>query len=301
MNNTLTEAGKDKDKTTEVKPDTYSNQNISQPEGKGQEKTAGERERAGGKDTISEYENTTAIGRGDKYTGTVPEKTESESRNEGEPEERNSGSGKATGSHEDRVGSKEPDNSLNAVERQEPEPEKTSENTQGSRDTSFGSDTMDTTEKSVTKDKGQWEKERKELQVNGKRDPDKVVPNDTKLRAAGGEVENTVEAFNAQVTENNTVTFETKERQTSNNSIGSPDKRRVIPARVNVTQYTMYRAGGEESGGTVRKSPKKEDKKEKDPTEKEDKAKEREKEANQSFRGETLGAEILNDCCLRHL
>ncbi|CAG02378.1 unnamed protein product [Tetraodon nigroviridis] len=130
----------------------------------------------------------------------------------------------------------------------------------------------------------------KELQVNGKRDPDKVGPNDTKLRAVGGEVENTVEAFNTDYTENNTVTFETKERQSSNNSIRSPDKKRV-PARVNVTQYTMYRAGGEESGGTVRNSLKKEDNKEKDPTEdgrreleKEDKAKESEREANESFR-----------------
>lgn len=305
MNNTLTKAGKDKDTTTEAKPDTYSNQDIIQTEEKGQEKTAGERERVGGKDTISGHENTTAVGRGDKYTGTVPEKTESEGRHEGEPEEGNSG--KATGGSEDRVGSKEPDNSLNAVERQKPELGKTSENTQGSRDTSSGSDKMDTTEISVTKDKGQWEKERKELQVNGKREPDKVGPNDTKLRAAVSEAENTVDAFNAEVTENNTVTFETKERQTLNNSIGSPDKRRVTPARVNVTQYTMYRGGGEESGGTVRKSPKKEDNNEKDPTEdrrreleKEDKAKEREKEANQSFRGETLGGEILNDSCRRH-
>lgn len=288
MNNTLTKAGKDKDKTTEAKPDTCRNQNISQSEEKGQGKTAGERERVRGKDTISGQENTTAVGRGDTFIRTVPEKTE--------PEERNGGSGKATGGSEDRVGSREPDNSLNAVEPREPEPGKTSESTQGSRDTRFGSDKTDTTEISVTKDKGQREKERKELQVNGKPDPDKVGPNDTKLRAAGGEVDNTVEAVNAEVAENNTVTAETKERQTSNNSIGSPDKRRVVPARVNVTQYTMYRAGGEESGSTGRKSPKKEDKKEKDPTEdrkdeleKEDKAKEREKEANQSFRGETLG------------
>lgn len=269
-----------------MKPDTSRNQNISQSEEKGQGQTAGERERVGRKDTISGQENTTAVGRGDTFIRTVPEKTE----------ERNGGSGKATGDSEDRVGSREPDNSLNAVEPREPEPGKTSESTQGSRDTRFGSDKTDTTEISVTKDKGQLEKERKELQVNGKRDPDKVGPNDTKLRAAGGEVDNTVEAVNAEVAENNTVTAETRERQTSNNSIGSPDKRRVVPARVNVTQYTMYRAGGEESGSTGRKSSKKDDKKEKDPTEdrkdeleKEDKAKEREKEANQSFRGETLG------------
>lgn len=291
MNNTLTKAGKDKDKTTEAKPDISTNLNISQSGEKGQGKTAGERERVGGIDAISGRENTTAVGRGDTHTGTVPEKTE--------PEERNGESGKATGGSEDRVG-REPDNSLNAVEPREPELGKTSESTQGSRDTRIGSDKTDTTEISVTKDKGQQEKERKELQVNGKRDPDKVGPNDTKLRAAGGEVENTVEAVNALVAENDTVTVETKERQTSNNSLGSSDKRRVVPARVNVTQYTMYRAGGEESVSTGRKSPKKEDKKEKDPTEdrkdeleKEDKAKEREKEANQSFRGETLsGGEV---------
>lgn len=306
MNNTLTKAGKDKDKTPEVKLDTYSNQNSSQTEEKGREKTAGEREGVGGKDTISEHENTTAVGRGDKYTGTIPEKTESEGRHEGEPEERNSGSGNATGGSEDRVGSKEPDNSLNAVELQEAELGKTSEDTQGSRDTRFGSDKTDATEISVTKDKGQREKERKELQVNGKQDPGKVGPNDTKLRATGGEAENTVEVFNVAVTENNTVIFETTERQTSNNSIVSPDKRRVVPARVNVTQYTMYRAGGEESGGMARKSPKKENKKEdsaedrKREVEKGDKAKEREKEANQSFRGEKLTAEILNDCCQHH-
>lgn len=287
MNNTITEAGKDQNKTTEAKPDTYSNQNISQTKEKGQEKTAGERKHVGGKDTISGHENTTAVGRGDKYTGTVPEKTESESRHEGESEERNSASGKATAGSENRVSSKEPDNSLNAVEPQEPELGKTSGKTQDSRDTSFGSDKMQT-ETSVTKDKGQWEKERKELQVNGKRDPDNVGPNDTKLRVTGGEVENMVEAF-AAVTENNTVTFETKERQAVNKSIGSPDERRVIPARLNVTQYTMYRAGSEESAGTARKSPKND----RDPAEdrrqeleKEDKAKEREKEANQSFRGE---------------
>lgn len=305
MNNTLT--GKDKDKTAETKPDTYSNRNISQTQEKGQERTAGEKERVRGKDAISGQGNTAAVGRGDKYTGTIPEKTESEGRREGESEEGNSGLGKATRGSK-RVGSKEPDNSLNAVERQEPELGKTSENTQGSQDKSSGSDKMDTTEISETKDKGQWEKERKELQVNGKRHPDKVGPNDTKLTAAGGEVDNTVEVFNTDYTENNTVTFETKEKQTSNTSKGSPDKKRVVPARVNVTQYTMYRAGGEESGGTVRKSPKKEDKKERDPIEdryreldEDAKTKESEREANQSYRGETPWGENRKDCCLRHL
>lgn len=285
VNNTLTKAEKD----------TYSNQDNTE------EGQAGEGERLGGGDTISGHKNTTAASGEDKYTGTLPEKTESEGKHEGEPEERNSGTEKGTLGSEDRVGSKEPDNSLNTVERQEPELGKTPENTQGSRDTGFGSDKTDTTGKS--KDKGQQEKERKELQVNGKRDPDKVGPNDTKLRAAGGEVENTVEVFNMEITENSTVRFEAKERQKSNNSIGSPDGRRAVPARVNVTQYTMYRAGGEEDGSVVRTPPKKEGKTEKDPAEerrgeleKERKGTRREEEANLSFRGERLGGKIPNDC-----
>lgn len=295
MNNTLTKVEKDKEKETEAKANPFSTQDTGQTTEEGQENTAGERERLEGRETISGQKNTTAASVGENYTGAPPEKTESEGRHEGEPEERNSGSGKA-GGNEDGAGSKEPDNSLNTVERQEPEQGKTPENTQGSRETSFGSDKTDTTGISVAKDKGQWEKEKKELQVNGKRDPDKVGPNDTKPRAAGGKGENTVEAFNVDVTENGTVTFETKERQRSNNS--SPDGRRAVTGRVNVTQYTMYRAGGEESGGTVRTSPRKEDKTEKDTAEErkgeletEEKAKEREKEANLSFTGERLGGE----------
>lgn len=289
MNNTLTKVEKDKEKATETKPNPFSNQDTGQTTEEGQENTAGERERLEGRETISGHKNTTAVSAEEKYTGAPPKKTESEGRHEGEPEERNSGSGKATGGSEDGAGSKEPDNSLNTVERQDPELGKTPENTQGSRDTSLGSDKVDTTGISVTKDKGQWEKERKELQVNGKRDPDKVGPNDTKPRAAGGNGENTVEAFNVDVTENGTVTFETKERQKSNNSAGSPDGRRAVTGRVNVTQYTMYRAGGEESGSTVRTSPRKKDKTETDTAEerREEKAKEREKEANLSFTGET--------------
>lgn len=296
VNNTLTKAKKDKGKATETKADTYSNQDTGQTTEEGQ---AGEGERLGGGDTISGHKNTTAASGEDKYTGTLPEKTESEGRHEGEPEERNSGTEKGTFGSEDRVGSKEPDNSLNTVERQEPELGKTPENTQGSRDMSFGPDKTDTTGKSMTKDKGQQE-ERKELQVNGKRDPDKVGPNDTKLRAAGGEVENTVEVFNMDVTENSTVRFEAKERQKSNNSIGSLDGRR---ARVNVTQYTMYRAGGEEGGSMARTPLKKEGKTEKDPAEerrgeleKEREGTEREEEANLSFRGERLEGKVPKDC-----
>lgn len=285
MNNTLTKVEKDKEKETEKKANPFSNQDTDQTTEEGQENTAGQREHLEGRETISGHQNTTAVSTGEKYTGARPEKPESEGRHEGESEERNSGSGKATGGGEDGAGGKEPDNSLNTVERQEPELGKTPENTQGSRDTSFGSDKTDTTGISVTKDKGQWEKEKKELQVNGKRDPDKVGPNDTKLRAADGKGENTVEAFNLDRTENGTVTIETKERQKSNNS--SPDGRRAVTGRVNVTQYTMYRAGGEESGSTVRTSPRKEDKTE----DREEKAKERENEANLSFTGKRLRGE----------
>lgn len=292
MNNTLTKAEKDRGKATETKADTHSNQDTGQTTEEGQ---AGGGESLGGGDTISGHKNTTAASGEDKYIGSLPGKTESEGRHEEEPEERNSGTDKGTLGSEDRVGSKEPDNSLNTVERQEPELGETPGNTQGSRDTGLGSDKTDPTGTSGTKDKGQQEKERKELQVNGKRDPDKVGPNDTKQRAAGGEVENTVEVFNMEVSENGTVGFEAKERQKSNNSIGSPDGRR---ARVNVTQYTMYRAGGEEGGSMVRTPPKKEGKTEEDPAEerrgereKERKGTGREEEANLSFRGEALGEE----------
>lgn len=144
-----------------------------------------------------------------------------------------------------------------------------------SSDTNFDKGQTDVTEIIVIKDKGQEESERKEKQVNGKRDSDKVGPNDTKLRTVISEGENTVEIFELEMTKNNTVTHDTKSTDKENNTIGSllPGKK-IIPTRINIT---LYRA---ESG-----KPKETKKDEKDSTEKaeEEKEKEKESEINQSF------------------
>lgn len=296
MNNTLTEAGKGKDKANETETDTYRDKDIGKTKEKGQENTAGEKESVGGKDVSPGHENTTAVDKEDKYTGTVPEKTAPENRNEGEPEERNTGSEKSTGGSKDKVDAKGPDNSLNTVEKQEPEVGKPPETKEGSPDTNLETGKTDITEIFVIKDKGQEGKERKEEQVNGKRDPDKVGPNDTKLRTVIAEGENTVEIFQLEKTKNHTVVYDAKDTKKENNSIGSPETdRKIIPTRVNITQYTMYRAGGEESGKPKEKTTAK-GKTEKDSAEKtkeelerevEEKEKEKEKEANQSFTGKT--------------
>lgn len=301
MNNTLNEAEKDKDKPKgtekDKETDTYSDKDISKTKEKGQESPTGEKDSAGGKDINSGHENTTAVDREDKYTGTIPEKTVAEGRNEGELEERNTGSETPTGGSKD-VDSKGPDNSLNTVEKNEPELGKPPEKKEGGPDTNLETGKTDITEIVVIKDKGQEEKERKEEQVNGKRDPDKVGPNDTKLKTIIAEGENTVEIFELEMTKNSTVTYDTKDTKEENNTIGSPEpERKIIPTRVNITQYTMYRAGGEESGKPKEKPTITEDKTEKDSAEKtkeelererEEKEKEKEKEVNQSVNGKTL-------------
>uniref|UniRef100_A0A8P4K5K0 Inactive serine protease PAMR1 n=1 Tax=Dicentrarchus labrax TaxID=13489 RepID=A0A8P4K5K0_DICLA len=293
VNNTLTEAEKDKDKAKETETHTYSDKDISKTKEKGQENTAGKKESAGGEDINTGHENTTAVNREDKYTGTIPEKTAAEGGNEGEPEGENTGSENPTGGSKDKVDSKGSDNNLNTVEKKEPEVAKPPEKTEGSPETKLETGKTDITEIVVIKDKGQEEKERKEEQVNGKKDPDKVGPNDTKLRTVIAEGENTVEIFKVEITKNDTVMYDTKDAKKENNSIGSPEPgRKIIPTRVNNTQYTMYRAGGEGSGKPKQKPTIKEDKTEKDPAEKtkeelekerEQEEKEKEKEANQSF------------------
>nr|XP_046250762.1 inactive serine protease PAMR1 [Scatophagus argus] len=286
VNNTLTEAEKDKDKAKGT--DIYSDKDISKTKEKGQENTAGEKESAGGKDFG--HKNTTGVEREDKYTGTIPEKTTSEGRNEEEPEESNTGSEKSTASSKDKVDSKSPDSSLNTVENKEPEVGTTPEKKQDGLDTNFEKGKTDITEIIVIKDKGQEENERKEKQVNGKRDPDKVGPNDTKLRTVKTESENTVEIFELEMTKNNTVVLDTKDTKRENNSVSSSDPGgKIIFTKVNITQY---RAGGEESGKPKEKLTTKEDKTKKVSPEKtqeeseeqrEEKEKEKEKEANQSF------------------
>lgn len=295
MNNTLPEAEKDMDKAKETEKDkeTESDKDISQTAEKGQENTAGENETVGGRDINTGHENTTAVDKEDKYTTTISGKTVSEGRNEGELEERNTGSEKPTGGRKDKVDSEGPDNSLNTVEKKEPEVGKPPPKKEGSPDINLETEKTDIIEIVVIKDKGQEEKERKEEQVNGKKDPDKFGPNDTKMRTVITEGENTVEIFQVEITKNNTGISDTKETKTENNTISSPEAgRKILPTRVNITQYTMYRAGGEESGKPKEKPTIKVDKTEKDPAEKtkeelererEEKEKEKEKEVNQSF------------------
>ncbi|KAM7002686.1 inactive serine protease PAMR1 [Tautogolabrus adspersus] len=289
VNNTLSEAEKDKYKTTDTEIDIYIDKDITKHKEKGQEKTTGEKESVQGRDKNTGHENTTAVGREDIYTGTIPEKTVDEEKTKEEPGERNSGSEKPTGGSKDKEDSKGSDSSLNTVEKEEPEVGKPPE---GKEDADLDTGKTDITDIIVIKDKGQEEKERKEEQVNGKRDKDKVGPNDTKLRTVISEGENTVEIFELEMTKNNTILLGTKDRKTDNNTIVSMG-RKIVPPRINITQYTLYRGGGEESGRAKEKPIVKEEKKEEEKSaektkedlerEKEEREKEKEKEINQSF------------------
>ncbi|XP_042268809.1 inactive serine protease PAMR1 [Thunnus maccoyii] len=294
VNNTLTEADKDKYKAKEEEKETeiYTDKDISKTKEKGQVNTTGEKESVRGKDINTGHGNTTAVNREDKYNGTVPEKTVAEDTNDGKPEERNTGSEKSTEGSKDKVDTKDPDNSLNTVEKKEPEVVMPPEKKKGSTDTNLETGKTDITEIVVIKDKGQEEKERKEEQVNGKKDPGKVGPNDTKFPTVS-EGGNTVEIFELEMTKNNTFTYDVNDMKKENNTIGSPEPgRKIIPTRVNITQYTMYRAGGEESGKPKEKPTIKEGSTEKNSAEKtkeeldkerEEKEKEKEREVNQSF------------------
>lgn len=296
VNNTLTEREKDKDTAKEMETgkdkEIYSEKDTNKTEERGQDNTTGEEESVGGKDINTGHENTTAVDRDDEYTRTIPEKPVAEDRNEGELEERNTGSQKPAGGSRDKLDSKDPDNSLNTVEREEPEEAKPPEKKGGSPDVNLGTGKTDITKTVVIKDKGQEEKERKEEQVNGKREGDKVGPNDTKVRTVISEGENTVEIFELEMTKNNTVTSDKSDskKENNNNTISSADPgRKIIPTRVNNTQYTLYRAGGEENGKPREKPTVEEDKTERKPAEKtneeldREEEKEKEREVNQSF------------------
>ncbi|CAK6960018.1 inactive serine protease PAMR1 [Scomber scombrus] len=295
VNNTLTEAEKDKDKAEKGKEtEIYSDKDISKAEEKVQVSTTGEKESVKGKDINTvQQRNTTAVDREDKYNRTIPEKTVAEDTKGRKPEERNSGSEKSTGSSKDKVDSKSPDNSLNTVEKKEPEVVKPPEKKKDDPDVNLETGKTDVTEIVVIKDKGQEEKERKEEQVNGKRDPGKVGPNDTKLQTVISERLNTLEIFELEITQNNTFRYDVNDMRKENNTIGSQEPgRKIIPTSVNITQYTMYRAGGKESGKPKEKTTIKEDNTESGSTEKtneelqkerEEKEKEKEKEVNQSF------------------
>ena len=290
VNNTLTEAEKDKDKAKET--EIYSDRDTNKTKERHQEKTTGEKENVGGKDINTGYEKTKAINKEDRYTGAIPKKSVAENRTDGELEERSTGSEKTTGGEKDKV-DKDTDNSLNTAEKKEPEVAKPTEKKEGSPDMNQGTRKTDITRIVVIKEKGQEEKERKEEQVNGKREPDKVGPNDTKLRKVI--TENTVEIFEQERTKNNTVTYDTKDTEKENNTIVYPEpERKILPTELNVTQHTLYRAREEESGKPKEKPTIKEDKTEEEHAEKtkeeldrerEEKEKEEEKEVNQSFTG----------------
>ncbi|KAK5867648.1 hypothetical protein PBY51_012118 [Eleginops maclovinus] len=285
VNNSLTEAEKDRDKTKETGKgqETDSDKDISKTKEKGQENTTGVKESAGGGDINTGHENTTAVDTKDKYTGTIPEETVSEGGNEGELEERHTGLETPTGGSKDKVDSESPDNSLNTVENKVPEVGKPPEEKEGDPKTNLETDI---TEIIVKKDKGQQEKERKEEQVNGKRDQGKVGPNDTKMTTVIAEDDNTVEIIELETTRNSTGIRDTKDTQKENNTIGSPELgKKILPTTINITQYTLYRGGSEPKETTV-----KEDKTEKVSTEKtkeelqrERAEKEKEKEINESF------------------
>nr|XP_057931994.1 inactive serine protease PAMR1-like [Doryrhamphus excisus] len=245
VNNTLTQAekegkdtgretGKDKDK------EIHGDKDVSK-DSKSVEKE-------------SDHRNTTAE---DKDTGNLPGKTGAEDQNQ---EEKNNGLKKTTSSSEDQVGSTGPVNGQDTVENKEPEIVKP-----GKKDDSHSPKSeTDITEIVAIKDKGQGEKERKEEQVNGKKDSGKVGPNDTKLRTVISEEMNTVDIFERGRAKNNTVTDGNNDIKNHNNTRGFPE-RKIIPSRVNITQYTLYRAGGEEDGKPKEKPIIEE---EKNPTEK---------------------------------
>ncbi|XP_019749625.1 inactive serine protease PAMR1 isoform X1 [Hippocampus comes] len=273
VNNTLTEAEKDKETAKETakgtdttKEDTDREKEDSKAKEKNQENTGVKKE--------SDRWSTTAD---NTTTGTIPGKTLAEDRNE---EEKNHGREKTTSGGGDKVGNVGPDNGLDTAENKEADIVKP-----GKKDDrqSSKSETA-TTDVVVIKDKGQGEKERKEEQVNGKKDSGKVGPNDTKLRTVVSEDINAVEISEQEMAKNNTVTDDLNDLS-KNNTTALPE-RKIIPSRVNIT---LYRAGGEE-GGMPKESPTiKEDKAETSPTQKpkepdtDRKAKEKEKDVNQSF------------------
>lgn len=292
VNNTLTKAGKDNDAKV-AETDIYSGKDINTTKVKGHENATGGKENFGEEDIKPGHKNRTAVDGEDKYTDTIPEKTAQEDRSKGTPEERNTGSEKSTGGSEDTGDSKGLDNSLNTVEKSEPEVEEPPEKKEESPDTKLETEMTDITQIVVIKDKGQGSKEQKEEQVNGKKDPGKIGPNDTKLKATTGDGENTVEIFTLEkMTNNDTVEYNVVGGQKENNSIDSLVPK-IIPTRVNITYYSACTAGDEDCGRPKEKTTVKEDKADKDSTEKtkeeleKEKEKEREKEANQSFTGKT--------------
>uniref|UniRef100_A0A3P8W6V2 Peptidase domain containing associated with muscle regeneration 1b n=1 Tax=Cynoglossus semilaevis TaxID=244447 RepID=A0A3P8W6V2_CYNSE len=301
VNNTLIETEdkhiiKDVDQAKDISDNTKTNKTREDD----QENTTGGNESIDGEDIATSHENATAVDEDDKRTTATEEKSVGEDRDEGEPEERTSSSEKPTASSRDTEKGQDAENSLNTVEEKEHEGTKQPNTNTDNEDkdiTNTNTDT-DNEDKDITDpvvvNKGQEEEERKEKQVNGKKDRDKVGPNDTKVTRVTSEAENTVEIFQIEISKNSTVSHTVKELQPENNTIGSSDtEKKSIPTKLNITQYTLYRAGGEEPERAKEKTTVKDEKtagtnaeKAKDTgkeKENEEKKKEKEKEKNQSF------------------
>ncbi|MEQ2243445.1 hypothetical protein ILYODFUR_007174, partial [Ilyodon furcidens] len=245
VNNTLTE--KDKNKVQEADTgkgiDTESDKYISKTKEIPQQNTT-EKENAGWEDIYSGGENT-SVDTKDKYTGTIPENTVDNGKDEEDLEETSTGSEKPNRDRKNEVDTKSTDNRVNTVEEKDPESPKPPKKKEDSSDPELEKGKINTTEILVRKDKGQEEKERKEEQVNGKKDSDKFGPNDTKFRTIVSEDDTTMKIFEPDRTKNSTSTQDSKEAKKENNTTGSPTVRKIDPFRVNVTQYTLYRANGE--------------------------------------------------------
>lgn len=269
MNNTLIETEKKGDDNKGTVTDKHDDKDISGAEEKGQEGAAGGKE-----EDVSGQQNATALDREDKNTDT--EETVSEGKNKEGSTNQVDGGG--------------PDDSLNTVEEMEPEVGEPPERNQGGHDVK---PETNITEVHIRKDKGQEEEQRKEEQVNGKKDRDKVGPNDTKLRAAISEEENTADVFKQDTAENRTVVHGATHTQKQNSSAGSTGRGDIDLTRLNVTQYTLYRAGGgasrtqkEKQEVTEEPGKTKEDSAEESLLrEAEEKKKEEGREANLSFTG----------------
>ncbi|XP_072291385.1 inactive serine protease PAMR1-like isoform X2 [Eucyclogobius newberryi] len=139
------------------------------------------------------------------------------------------------------------------------------------------------TEIIVIKDKGQEEKEHKEEQVNGKKEREKPGPNDTKMRRVISEVENILEISDLEIIN---VTAGVKDSKVQNNTISADPVRKVLPTRINITQFTMYRGTGTEGSGKAKENKTGKDEKASAGKTAEERQKDRDREKNLSMDGD---------------
>uniref|UniRef100_A0A3P9MKL3 Inactive serine protease PAMR1 n=1 Tax=Oryzias latipes TaxID=8090 RepID=A0A3P9MKL3_ORYLA len=278
VNNTLTESEKEKTKEKEIY--IYSDKDLREEVETNQPNSTQEEENVGEKDSGPDH--TTTIDNEENNTAVVPKKNDTEDGFEGEFDGRNTETGKPNEGGKSKF-DKDPENDLYTVDEKVPAAPMPPKPKEDSSDLDTQQE-KDITKIVVIKDKGQAEMERKDEQVNGKRDPAKFGPNDTKLRTVLSEGENTVESFELEMMKNSTQGSRNKEKE--NNTIGSPiPGRKLIPSRVNVTQFTLYRAGEDSHGVVVVQNglSEKESTETAKELEKDEKEKETERDVNQSF------------------